>query len=771
MRVSSGWIKEWLRRTMLDDTEVVAALERAGIEVEQVILSKEIDKRVVVALVKKVVQHPAADRLKLVEVETGSGHFGIVCGAPNVREGLYVALAQIGTTLPSGDRIEKATLRGESSEGMLCSEFELGIGNDHNGILELSNKLALGTPLAEIYPADSIIDLKTPANRWDLQSVVGLAREVAAMSTAQLVELSPPPVTFSRDTNVVGEQINSPFYSLTRITIDQSGSHSPRHMVARLRAAGMRSINPVVDVTNYVMLETGQPLHAFDAAKVTLPLSVRHARVGETLRTLDGVKRTLDSADIVIADLNGPVALAGLMGGANSEVSESTSEILLEAAVFDGAVVRKMAQRHGLRTEASARIERGLPTRLPELGTARALELFEQVAAGKLVQSSASTTKAESPCDVALSLPHLVKILGFRVSYKEAIAALAKLEIEAEFGNDLITVSPVPWWRPDLHEAEDLVEEIVRVLGYDKVPSTIPSWRPLGISFDRERGVRRRVRDVLWGAGAFEVMTYSFVSSDQLRDLELNLNDHLKLKNPLSSEQAYLRSTMLPSHLATLERNRMYAKAVSFYEISKVFLKTKPGEQPDEPLRLGVSVYEPEMSYKIIKGILDAVSNELDLYLIVKPIDLPVYAPGRSGEIWLGELRIGSIGQLHPRRLRAMKLDGEAAFLELDLQILVGASSTRPYSPKSPFPTTQRDIALLVPLNVTWQSVREVTASWDVMFVSDYYSSELPNGMKGLTIRLTLALPDRTPTETEAAALEQTVMARLKRKLGAERRN
>ncbi len=919
MKVVSSWIKNSLRRTMLSDHDVVQALERAGLEVEQVSSSTEIDKRVLVALVKKVVQHPGADRLKLVEVETKEGIYPIVCGATNVRQGLKVALAQIGTTLPSGDVITKAKLRGEVSEGMLCSEFELGIGTDHNGIMEMSNDLAIGTPLCDIYPADTIIDLKTPANRWDVQRVVGLAREVAAMTGEKLQALTPPPVEFSKTTKLFSENVAARRYSVARIKVDQA-SPSPSEIVSRLRAAGVRSKGVVVDITNYVMLELGQPLHAFDAAKVKLPMTVRLAAAGELLTTLDGVERKLTQSDLVIADSSGPIALAGVMGGKSTEVSADTTEILLESAVFDAVSVRKTAQRHGLRTEGSARFERNLPVALPPLGLARAVELLQLHAGGKFIEAADQLNEWPWVTRIGLPVARLSKLLGFGVSHKEALAALEKLEIPAQtfdligeihkhldkpykFGasyktdrdtafdcsylvdylysligvqagftalaqyeksrpvgldelqvgdlvftsedreglvddhyfvrdyhgkyerrevkpakkighvgiyvgdgqvvqaaseagkvaqvplerftggeafagarrlvenlEDYISVSEVPWWRSDLKATEDLVEEIVRVIGYDNVPSTIPSWRPRRIEFDRTRALQRRVRDVAWAAGAFEVMTYSFVAKDQLESLGLDPDKHLKLKNPLSTEQAYLRSSLLPSHLATLERNRKYAKSLRFYEISGVFKKRGAGEQPDEPLHLGVMVFEPNGSLMAAKGLLDALATDLNVELEIKPAEVSPYARGRAGEVRLGGEVIGFIGQLHPARAKAMKLDGEAAYFEVELTPLIESSKVRPYQAMSPYPTIERDVALLVPIATTWQSVREA-AKGEVTFVSDYYNTELPEGMKSLTIRLCLSLPDRTPTEAEAAELEKVVVGRLERKLGAKRRD
>ena len=771
MKVSSNWIKKWLRRTMLTDASIIQALERAGIEVEQVVSSKQIDERVIVGLVKKVVQHPGADRLKLVDVSVGELKYKVVCGANNVREGLKVAFAQIGTILPAGDIIQKVTLRGETSEGMLCSDYELGIGSDHNGLLELPEDAVPGTLLNEIYPPDSVIDIKTPANRWDVQSVYGLAREVAAMTGETLVPLSPPPVKISAQDGVLAEPLEAVRYSLARIRVHQAAP-SPSTLVAQLRSAGVRSIGPIVDVTNYVLQEVGQPLHAFDAAKVSLPISVRRATKGEVLVTLDGVKRHLHEVDLIIADARGPIALAGIMGGKSTEVTANTTEILLESAVFDGAVVRKTAQRHGLRTEASSRYERGLPSELTSLGLARALELLQKTADAELVKAYDTGYNMKKPYDIALPLSVAKNILGFRILHKEAVTALAKLGIEARDGNsNMITVAAVPWWRSDLKEPQDLIEEIVRVIGYDKVPSTIPLWRPRKIQFDRVRSIRRRIRDVLWAAGAFEVMTYSFVSAEQLEALGLNRNSHLKLKNPLSSEQAYLRSNLLPSHLSTLGRNRMYAKGMRFYEISQVFLKQADGDQPDEPLRLGVTLLEPAGAYSSLKGIWDAIIADLNVDVAICSAVSPPYAPGRVGELRLGDVQIGIIGQLHPNTLASIKVEGEVAYLEVDLSPIIKAAGVQTYRGMDMFPATYRDVTVVLPALTTWTQVRAVTAQWDVTFVTDYYSRDLPEGMKSLTIRLKLVLPDRTPTEAEAAELEVAVMAQLSSKFGAKLRS
>ncbi len=766
MKLLSSWVRELLGRTISDE-EMERTVEKAGLEIEQVIYSKELDKKIVVGLVNKVVQHPGADRLKLVSVTIGDGDLNIVCGAPNVREGLKVAVAHIGTVLPSGDRIEKAKLRGEVSEGMLCSERELGLGSEHDGILELDDGVEVGSALCDLYPAETIIDLKTPANRFDVLSMVGLAREVGAMTGSKLKRQVDPASASGEGPEVV-EGSAAARFMLARVGVE-SGAVSPV-MAARLKAAGMRSVSPVVDVTNYVMLEQGQPMHAYDAAKVRLPVEVRMARMDERLVTLDGVERKLTPEDLVVADQTGPIGLAGVMGGAATEVGPETKEILLEAAVFESAVVRKMAKRHGIRTEASARFERGLPVQLPAVAMGRALELLAMTAGGRLVGLTDQQNAKPMRVSIELAMERLVRLVGFGMSRKQAVEALSRLGFEVTGDEVTIVVPEVPWWRPDVRLAEDLIEEVVRVVGYDKVPATIPAWRPRVVAFDRQRAKRRMVRDLLYGAGLFEVMTYSFVAAEQLEELGLVLKDHLKVKNPLSAEQAYLRSSLLPSHVAVLARNRLYAKVLGFYELSGVFVRREAGEQPNEPLRLGVMMRRPERAYGAVKGVLDAVGRELNVELVVEPADLAEYAPGRGGVVKLEGMAVGRIGQLRPELLDRLKVAGEAAYVEVDMQTLLDRSGTRRFGGVERFPSIKRDLTVVVPVSVSWQMVVDVLAPQTAGFVGDYYGDDLPEGHKGLTLRLEVTHPERTPTEVEASELEARVFGLLERRLGAKRR-
>ena len=913
MKLSTTWLKKSLRRT-ISEGEIVTALESAGIEVEQIISTIPLDPTIVVGLVKKCMQHPNADRLKITEIELPGQILTIVCGAPNVRVDLKVAVAQVGSALPSGDVITRAKLRGQVSEGMLCSARELVLGEDHDGIIELAADLAIGTKLCDVYPADTVVDVKTAANRFDLQSVVGLAREVAAQTSNELLlaktkklKIRPgdPGVVLEVSPEIVGR------FMLAEVTIGTLQEGYSNDHAALLQASGVRSISPIVDITNFVMLELGHPLHAYDADKVKGQIRVRQARKAETLETLDGVKRRLTPDDLVIADDRGAIGLAGVMGGAATVVDGKTKRIYLESASFRGSIVRKMAKRHGLRSEASARYERGLPVQLTPIALARALFLIEAAFEAKVITISDNLTVWPYEQRIGLRRSKLHRLMGIALTDNEIIAALAGLgivarpfdivaEAKAQLGKpylwgasfkqngsdafdcgylidylysliglevghsapqimatgrevalselqpgdtlfrdgvwkklkradrdgvshvalyigdgkilhaenyhlvngewaelpkarqevriddlevitkapgfigarrhddhlqDWISVPAVPWWRPDLKLAEDLIEEIVREVGYDRVPSTLPAWRPQDLVFDRDRTWRKRLRDVLFGGGLFEVMTYSFVSEEQLLELGSDPTHYLKLQNPLSSEQAYLRRSPLPSLLATLGRNAKYSSEVGLYELTAVFEpNATAGELPAEPERLAVIWRGRNQSYVVIKGLLDRLATELALELVVEPSKDVRFADGRSAVVKLGGQAVGWIGQLKPELVRRHKLTGEIAYMELDVLPLLAAARPTEYRQPSRFPAARRDLAVVITEDINWQQLRTEAMRDElamVTFLSDYRGNDLPAGHKSVAMRLEMTAADHTLSEIEVEARLAQIQRRL----------
>lgn len=768
MKVTTNWLRNCLGRTILSDVsdqQIVQALEQSGLEVEQVIYSHEIDPLVISCSVKKVIQHPSADKLKIVELSTGKIDLTVVCGAPNVREGMNAALAQVGATLPSGDKIGIAKLRGIESSGMLCSPQELGLGDDHSGLLVLDDSIQPGVELADLYPSDTIIDVKTPANRFDVQSICGIARDIAAM-LGKSVDLEMDLIRdFVQNTAVIDRTDGNRPLLLVKLNINPE-SQTPDWMVARLRSVGQRSKGLLVDITNFVMFETGQPLHAYDAAKVSWPLQVRTANDGEKLVTLDGVERKLTTDDLVIADQDGPVALAGVMGGQSSEVGATTHTIWLEAGVFDAVKIRKTAQRHGMRTEGSARFERRLPPQMPQVALTRAIELFKTLA-GASVEAMVwgGDNQLPKPIQITIEPDWVQRMLGLKLTMADMKMTLRNLGFGIEEVGDLINVT-VPWWRPDINGREDILEELVRVLGYGKIPATLPTWRPQQVNFDHLRQWRERVCQTLSAAGLFEVMTYSFVAGEQIDRLESTYK-HLELQNPLSAEQSYLRTGLLASHLRVAERNRTYAKSFAYYEISKVFWPSQPGELPHEPLLLGLTAVRPHDAYIYVKGLLDELSVVLGVPMTVRPAQVANMATGRAGEVVLHDVAIGHIGQVKPSIVKSHKIERELAGFEIDLQPVFASVRPQQYVAPARFPTIQRDISVWLPIETTWAKVKETLSKYDIEFVGEYRGTGTPVGQRGLTLRLTIAHDDHTPTEAEASAAVTQVTDLLGRTLSA----
>lgn len=772
MKVLANWLNDYLS-TKVDARTAADRLEQAGIEVEQIISSNKLDKRIVVVQVKKVIQHPNADRLKLVDVDTGDGLVRVVCGAPNVAEGQKVALAQVGTILPDGIEIKAAKIRGEESNGMLCSAMELGISDDHTGIMVLEPSYQIGTTLCDIWDSGEILDLSTAANRFDLQSVVGLAREIAAQNGEAAKEVKGESRNTKVEESLVGKTDKKLVarYVLAHVKLGKTGE-SPMWMRQRLVASGVRPINSVVDITNYVMLEVGQPLHAFDAANIKLPVSVRSPHIGEKLTTLDGINRQLTSEDLIIADTEGPVALAGVMGGLTSQIIDETNEILLEAASFDGPTVRKMAARHGLRTDASSRFERSIPLPLVDLGLRRALELLREHCDAEVVAASSQELVSERINNVEGSLSRMSRLLGMEISRIEAVKALEHLGFEVAGEADTLAVTP-PWWRPDIQHEADLVEEIGRSLGYDKLPAKLPALQQTNAAFDAYWPSLWRLKAILLGLGLDEVVTYSFVSRQQLDEVGLKPEEHLKLKNPMSQEQAYLRSSLAPSLLTVAGRNARTLPQFGLFEISKVFAAGQDHtKQPEEPLTLAI-LWRHKNGYVKVKNALDTIGREFGEFAVV-PSQESLFQPRRSAQVLLEDQPIGRIGEIHPDILVRLKLEGPVGFLELRLLPWLTQPASHVYRPMSRYPSISRDLAIVLSQNVLWADIAaaiEVTDDQELAFLSDYYDKDLPSGTKSLAIRLTFSSPNRTLTDAEADAKVADVMKVLEKKFEARLRD
>lgn len=753
MRAPIGWLNEYLSKQV--DTKTAAdALEAGGIEVEQILYANKLDEHIIVAEIKKLAQHPNADKLQLATVFDGKAEIELVCGASNLKVGSKVAFAQVGSVLADGTKMKLATIRGQVSPGMLATARELGVGDDHTGLCVLPGDARLGTPVNQLFQVDDVIDVTTQANRFDLLSISGLAREISAQTSTDLKSpLISEPEASDAELLVTIEAKTAVRRMLMIGLKCKLSSTTPPEVAVRLEQIGSRAINPIVDATNYLMHETGQPLHAFDASKLKFPLSVRYAKAGETLVTLDNVDRKLTAADLVIADSMGPLDLAGIMGGKRAEVTASTTEIILVSGTFDGATVRKMAKRQVVRTEASARFERGLPSTLGEFGLNRALHYFkEHLGSSQTTQVSDTLDTPQELTKVVVEPTHISKILSIPVSAKDLARELPKLGFEVTDANNAVEIT-IPWWRTDVQIAEDIAEEYIRLVGYDKVPARLPKWQPSAVEADSYWPALWQLKDTMKGLGYFEVITYSFVSKDQLEQFGYKPADHLKLKNPMSSEQAYLRQNLLPSLMTAMVRNQGYRAEVGIYEVSQVFIPTKPGQQPEEPKQLGVLYKGHGSAYAQAKATFDRLQSSFNTGLTLEPADQPEFMPERSALIKSGGKTIGRIGELHPKLLAEFRTKSSLAYLEIDIEAVFAAAQPRHYQPISRFPSIYRDLAVVLARDVMWQDVSRVILAADLAtptFLNDYYDKNLGTGKKSLAMRLEMTSQTATLTDKEA---------------------
>lgn len=751
--------------------ELLDALGRTGIELEGLETIEPLNKKIVVGLTKKVVQHPNADKLRIALVDVGGINLQIVCGAPNVAEDMKVIVATVGSILPDGTEIREAKLRGETSMGMLCGESEVG-WKPEDGTREIAvlpEEYQVGKSLCDIVQSETIVDIKSAANRPDLLSYEGVAREIAAQLGCKLILPQAEVATVVNPKLIKKSDKKAPALGVVHMDVRHIGP-PPAEVGRVLRAAGIREISPVVDVTNFVSLTVGQPTHAFDAAKVSLPLNIRFAQRGEIVKTLNGKMNQLTVDDLVVADKNGPIDIAGVMGGADSEVSVSTQEIILIASTLDAMAVRKTAQRHGIRTDASARYERGLQVELADRGRAMVAQML--VAMGAKVLSGARQGEVESPKVMVEVKPERInQLLGIEVSAKDMIKHLASLGFDVS-GLAKLKVK-VPWWRPDVATWADVAEEVIKIVGLDALPATIPAWSSKNIIFDTKRSLTDRVRELLRAAGLFELTTYSFVSEQDLERFGLKPAKHLKLKNPLSSEQAYMRSSLLPSLVRVIENNQRYAKNFGVSEISRVFTPaSKKGALPTEVYHLGVAIMG---DYFAAKAPLDLLERELRLNLAFAPSKHAQYYPGRQADVYLAGAKIGTIGELHPRLLSDIRGNRSIAYLELELDPIVSAASSHVFAPISKYPSISRDIAVVIDRNLLWQDVHDAVVAGlpdvKVGFQSRYEGAGIPDGKVSLALRATYSSMEKTLTDKEADDMTEKIVTLLKKEFGASPRS
>jgi len=809
MKIPYSWLREYCDPGL----EVAALADRlvmTGTEVERIgAVGPPSPDGFVVGRVLSAEQHPDADRLRVCQVDTGDGARTIVCGAPNVAAGQSVAVAQPGARMPGGEKLRKAKLRGVSSEGMILSVSELEIGGAADGILVLEGEPAPGTPLAEVLPlAESVLELEVTPNRSDCFGVWGVAREVHAISAAPLA-----PEPWAEDAPAAGAGEVADFASVAvevpelcprftaRAFTDVTVGPSPLWLQARLTAAGQRPINNVVDVTNYVMLLTAQPLHAFDLDEVPGgALTVRAATAGEKMTTLDGVERSLDAETVLVCDENGPTGIAGIMGGQVSEVSAATTRVLLEVANWNGTNILRTSRLLGLRSEASARFEKQLHPDLCLRAQAIASRLLVELCGAKLVPGTIDVAAALPAAPrIRLRAERVEGLLGMRIEQADQAAYLERLGFGVEVDGDDLEVEVPPERHYDVTREVDLIEEVGRVHGFDEhLPTTLPAVAAKVGGLSREQQLRRRAEDALRGLGFDQIVGWSFTDPGEAGRLRIPAGDPraeaVLLANPLSEDQSAMRTTLLGSLLDVASRNLARdADAVALFESGQVYLSLDAvgdgplagvfaGERPApfaEPHRLAGLAAGPlvEKSWRgggepadffALKGALEALAAQLGVELKFEPAPEPFLHPGRAAAVAIADVPVGWIGEIHPLVCREWDLEAAVGF-EIATAALVGAAplGEEIYEDVTTFPAVHQDLAVVVPLEVTAVAVRDAILEGGGELLREarifdlFEGEQLGADRKSLALRLEFRAADRTLTDEEVAARRDAIKAEL----------
>ncbi len=792
MRAPLSWIRDFTpAEAPVDD--LVAALNQLGLEVESVEEPGRFVRDVVAARVLDVASHPNADRLTLVSVDSGSGETRVVCGARNVATGDIVPLAPAGAEIP-GMKLERKKIRGVESDGMLLSPRELGLGADHEGIVHLDDSVAPGSDVREVLGLDDVVfELDLTPNRPDAMCIVGVARELAAHFGWPLTVPEPDVPTDDGVPSEITVGIDAPERCprylgwMARVTMGES----PAWMAQRLVKAGMRPISNVVDVSNYVLLERNQPLHAFDLGKLgSRGIRVRLAADGEKITTLDGVERALTADDLLICDADSvPQAIAGIMGGSTSEVSAATTELLLEAAYFQPMGIARSSKRLKLRSEASARFERGIDPNGVAAHAARAMELLAEVAgAGVSPDLVDEYPRPVARPRIQVRTSKVNRVLGTDLSDAEVLDALRPLGIDVEGSGDEIVAMP-PTFRPDLEREIDLGEEVARRVGFAAIGRTVARPDDQVGALTPSQRERRLVADVLVGAGLSEAVTLPLVAPADLERAGAPLDRLVEAANPLRAEESVLRTRILPGLLRAVARNAARELTdVALFELGRVFLAPASGLLPDEPTHVAVALAgtvrrRPVEEDRAVdaRDVVDVVQQLCDALEIgasaIRPANAPGFEPASSSVLMVDEEVIGVLGEVAADVCRALELAGPVAALELDVDRLLAAERRdRTFRPPSPYPPSNIDLAFVVAEDTAAGDVNATLrdaggALLENVRLFDVFRSEaLGAGRKSLAFAIRFRAPDRTLTDAEVGKLRQQCINAVVKMHGAELR-
>ena len=786
--------KEWLESLVAVNEPIQPLAERitrTGIEVDDIIDYTAEIKKLVVGYVESKTQHPNADKLNICKVDIGEDEpVQIVCGAPNVDAGQYVIVATVGGRLPGGIKIKRAKLRGEVSEGMICSLQEIGVSGNvvpkafEEGIFNFPSEVKPGTNALEaLYLDDQVMEFDLTPNRADALSMVGAAYETSALYGAPLTLPETQPDT--KDASASDELSVSvengdkvPYYS-ARVVKNVTIAPSPMWMQARLMKAGIRPLNNVVDISNYVLLEYGQPLHMFDQDQIgSDEIVVRQAQEGETMTTLDDTERKLLASDIVITNGKAPIALGGVMGGDFSEVSDQTQNVVVEGAIFDPVSIRHTSRRLNLRSESSSRFEKGIATEFVDQAVDRACYLLEHYANGEvLADRVAQGDLGEFITPIQISVDKINQTIGSEMTLEDIVKCFVQLGFKTENDNGNLTVY-VPSRRKDIKIKEDLIEEVARIYGYDEIPSSLPVFEDVTSGHLTDRQAKTRiVKRAIEGAGLSEAITYSLISKARAKEFSVSDRPNIELLMPMSEAHAVLRQSLLP-HLIDATAYNVARKNhdVFLYEIGRVFFGNGKGELPDEVEYLsGIMTGEYSgnqwqgkkeiTDFYLAKGILDAVAEKLDIEFGYQAAQIDGLHPGRTAQVLLNDEVIGFIGELHPQLAEDNDLKQRTYVFELNYDKIMDVSvGYINYQPIPKYPGVTRDIALEVDTTVSAaELLSTIKANGGTIFkdahVFDVYEGEhMEEGKKSVAIRIAYLDKDNTLTDEQVTAVHNQIV-------------
>ncbi len=805
MKVSLSWLKDYVSISK-NPSDLADALTMVGLEIESVTERYSYLDTVYVGRIEEISPHPNADKLSLCQVDTGQGHIAVVCGAPNMKTGMRSPIALPGTEFPEGFVLEKSVIRGQTSEGMLCSEGELGLGTDRSGIMLLDPSLKVGDKLASALAlSDTVFEIELTPNRPDCLSVIGVAREIAAIENTRLKY---PDFKLDDKSNKISEltsvKIEAPDHCpryVARLLEDIKIKPSPFWLQERLLSVGLRPINNIVDVTNFVLMETGQPLHAFDFDRLAQNrIVVRTAEQGETFVTLDQKERALDPEMLMICDGEKAVAVGGVMGGLNSEIEDDTTRVLLESAYFNPVSVRRTSKRLGLNTDASHRFERGIDPEGQVAAANRAAKLMAELGDGRLISGLIDEyPNRQTVKSVKLSVKNTNRLLGTQLQRKEIEHFLKSIEFQVEKPDskkdgDTLNVIP-PSFRVDISRPEDLMEEAARLLGYNSIPTTFPEMPATGRSSHREIDLRNRVRQLMAGLGFREAINYSFAHKQSCDKLRIDSADPRRqmvdILNPLTEDQAAMRTSLVPGLLETMHHNfSQQIRNLKIFEIGKIFINENPQHLPKETAilaglwtgsRYDVSWHDrgTDCDFFDIKGVVEALLTTLRFdevqFSLLPESECTYTRPGYTAQILCNQLRIGLVGEIHPQVLANYDLEQTSFLFELYFDHLIPLIKDITHSRPIPkFPAVVRDITIIVDNDLETQKI--ITAAQDqpealvesFSLLDVFEGHPIAAGKKSVSLRVTYRSSEKTLEDEDVTPIHQSIAAKLVKQFKAD---